>query len=214
MDPSNRFTTEYVVRQAENASREEPAPQILNDVFKYLYVPLVILITIAFLRYIIRRHSRTRTRPQRTPRPIRPRRAFEPPPPVYAINVAGRPRNTIIVPQINQSATASLHPDTQYAANYPSPFPPALFSNVTEPHKEIHLRSFQPDDENKKLPCPICLDPLETEPVSAGNCNHMMHTSCLRGWLAKDVNSACPICRAPYDNSTSTPSLSSSSAAL
>ena len=43
--------------------------------------------------------------------------------------------------------------------------------------------------------CPICLEPLQEELVSAGNCLHLAHTSCLKRWLARDTLCACPVCR-------------------
>lgn len=60
------------------------------------------------------------------------------------------------------------------------------------------LISFDVTGEDKKNPCPICLGLLEEEPVSTGQCLHLMHTSCLKSWLAKDVRTACPVCRVSY----------------
>lgn len=60
------------------------------------------------------------------------------------------------------------------------------------------LISFEVTGEDMKNPCPICLCLLEEEPVSAGQCLHLMHTSCLKSWLAKDTKSACPVCRVPF----------------
>lgn len=61
-----------------------------------------------------------------------------------------------------------------------------------------NLPSFQVPKDQEDNPCPICLAPLKDEPVSSGQCLHMMHTSCLKSWLAKDVKSACPVCRESF----------------
>lgn len=45
--------------------------------------------------------------------------------------------------------------------------------------------------------CPICLGPLVGR-VSHGHCLHRMHSTCIRGWLAKDANATCPTCRVEY----------------
>lgn len=60
------------------------------------------------------------------------------------------------------------------------------------------LLSFDAPKTEMENPCPICLAALEDEPVSSGQCLHLIHSSCLTGWLAKDPKSACPICRVPY----------------
>lgn len=60
------------------------------------------------------------------------------------------------------------------------------------------LVSFEVSDKDKENPCPICLGALEEEPVSTGQCLHLMHSSCLKSWLAKDPKSACPVCRVSY----------------
>lgn len=46
-------------------------------------------------------------------------------------------------------------------------------------------------------PCPICLDPLSTAPVSAAACAHYAHAPCLASWLATG-DATCPICRHPF----------------
>lgn len=61
-----------------------------------------------------------------------------------------------------------------------------------------NLPSFKVNEEDAQNPCPICLVPLEEEMVSSGQCLHLMHTSCLKSWLVKDVNSACPVCRVAF----------------
>lgn len=53
---------------------------------------------------------------------------------------------------------------------------------------------FQSEEENI---CAICIEPLKGS-VAYGSCKHQMHTDCLRAWLAKDVYSTCPTCRARY----------------
>lgn len=45
--------------------------------------------------------------------------------------------------------------------------------------------------------CPICLGPLVGR-VSQGHCSHLMHSTCIRSWLAKDRNATCPTCRIGY----------------
>ncbi|CDF36078.1 unnamed protein product [Chondrus crispus] len=60
------------------------------------------------------------------------------------------------------------------------------------------LVSMEVSDRDKGNPCPICLGALEEEPVSTGQCLHLMHSSCLKSWLAKDTKSACPVCRVSY----------------
>lgn len=70
----------------------------------------------------------------------------------------------------------------------------------------IHRQRFDPKDLNlkqiseaeKSQPCVICLEPHGEFPVSAGKCNHIMHTSCLTDWLKKDLYSSCPVCRQCY----------------
>lgn len=73
------------------------------------------------------------------------------------------------------------------------------------------LLSFEATGEDRKNPCPICLGLLDEEPVSTGQCLHLMHTSCLKSWLAKDVKSACPVCRVSYLSSVPGESESSGS---
>ncbi|KAI0565943.1 Zinc finger RING-type [Gracilaria domingensis] len=62
------------------------------------------------------------------------------------------------------------------------------------------LFSFEAPEKEKQNPCPICLGPLGDEQVSTGQCLHLIHSSCLKGWLAKDLKSACPVCRIPYQD--------------
>lgn len=45
--------------------------------------------------------------------------------------------------------------------------------------------------------CPICLDPLVGR-LSHGHCLHLMHSTCIRSWLAKDAAATCPTCRVTY----------------
>lgn len=65
------------------------------------------------------------------------------------------------------------------------------------------IPSFLARDEDKHKTCVICLENLETEPVSAGECGHTMHTTCLKDWLAKDSRTACPVCRHTYESADS-----------
>lgn len=64
-----------------------------------------------------------------------------------------------------------------------------------------NLLGFPAREADKKKPCAICLGLLEEEDVSCGQCLHLMHTSCLKTWLRKDVLSACPVCREPFCDS-------------
>lgn len=65
------------------------------------------------------------------------------------------------------------------------------------------LVSFEATGDDKSTACAICLEPLEQEPVSAGQCLHLMHTSCLKDWLVKDPKVACPVCRVSFTDSAS-----------
>lgn len=69
---------------------------------------------------------------------------------------------------------------------------------VVQRYNPDNLPSFDVNKNDAKNPCPICLVPLEEEMVSSGHCLHLMHTSCLKSWLVKDVHSACPICRVAF----------------
>lgn len=70
----------------------------------------------------------------------------------------------------------------------------------------VHQQRFDPKDltikqiseAEKSQSCVICLEPHGEFPVSAGKCNHIMHTSCLTDWLRKDLYSSCPVCRQCY----------------
>ena len=42
--------------------------------------------------------------------------------------------------------------------------------------------------------CTICLDSLESKPLSMSPCRHIFHTECIKKWTAKPNNS-CPFCR-------------------
>lgn len=46
--------------------------------------------------------------------------------------------------------------------------------------------------------CAVCLDKMDVTQgdVLAAPCCHVLHEKCWRGWLAKDIKRACPICRA------------------
>ncbi|PXF47783.1 hypothetical protein BWQ96_02465 [Gracilariopsis chorda] len=81
--------------------------------------------------------------------------------------------------------------------SHPSAAPPEL----QDPRIDVDdLLSFDAPEKEKNNPCPICLAPLEDEQVSTGQCLHLIHTSCLRSWLAKDSRSTCPVCLIPYED--------------
>lgn len=61
------------------------------------------------------------------------------------------------------------------------------------------IYSFIPDKKVADAPCPICLEPLGTLPVSEGLCGHPLHTSCLVQWLVRDPHFSCPVCRSTYE---------------
>lgn len=63
------------------------------------------------------------------------------------------------------------------------------------------LKSFEVGKSN--LACGICLEELQSEGVSAGECVHVMHTRCLKGWLVKDKERGCPVCREVVEGSAS-----------
>ena len=42
--------------------------------------------------------------------------------------------------------------------------------------------------------CTICIDPLESEPLSMPPCGHIFHSKCIKEWTAK-LNNSCPLCR-------------------
>ncbi|KAI0565942.1 Zinc finger RING-type [Gracilaria domingensis] len=65
------------------------------------------------------------------------------------------------------------------------------------------LKQFEAASEEKQHSCPICLEEQQAEAVSAGQCLHLMHTSCLTSWLNKDINSNCPVCRVRIEESAS-----------
>lgn len=104
-----------------------------------------------------------------------------PPPQVYT-------QARIIVPPVPVRAAVE-RPELR------PPLPPLM------PEKQVHLRSFRASRSEYEQPCAICLEVLQGSYVSSGTCGHVMHTACLSGWLAKDINEACPICRAPYMDS-------------
>lgn len=90
------------------------------------------------------------------------------------------------------------HPDVRAAiTRFHTSTPPHNPPNRYDPE---NLNSFQATKDDAQNPCPICLVPLEEESVSSGQCLHLMHTSCLKSWLAKDVHSACPICRVTFSD--------------
>lgn len=65
--------------------------------------------------------------------------------------------------------------------------------------KPPRIHSFVPGKEAADLPCPICLEPLGTLPVSEGLCRHSLHTACLIQWLVRDPHFSCPVCRSTYE---------------
>lgn len=75
------------------------------------------------------------------------------------------------------------------------------------PPQQIHtfnpqsLTSFISTGDETQIACPICLEPFGVDPVSAGSCNHKMHTACIRNWLMKGVS--CPVCREPFVDQSS-----------
>lgn len=73
-----------------------------------------------------------------------------------------------------------------------------------DPIRPLHLESFEMPSAASDEVCPICLDSLENESVSKGECSHIAHTSCLLSWLAKakDLTSmTCPVCRSTFSDS-------------
>ncbi|PXF47784.1 hypothetical protein BWQ96_02466 [Gracilariopsis chorda] len=69
------------------------------------------------------------------------------------------------------------------------------------------LKIFEAGPSERQQACAICLEQLEEETVSAGQCLHLMHTNCLASWLRKDINSNCPVCRVRIFESASLESL-------
>lgn len=57
------------------------------------------------------------------------------------------------------------------------------------------LNTYDATPEVAHTPCNICLEPLHTSVVVAGRCGHVLHASCMRAWLARDVAQSCPVCR-------------------
>ncbi|KAI0565945.1 Zinc finger RING-type [Gracilaria domingensis] len=199
------------IRQDNDRSSQQTTSDTVRPKF-YLLAFCVAAVLFALFNIFRRRRLFSRNRSARVSRLFQHSRVHRPPPPVYRPYSAGHPRTTIFVPVINhfRDQAARDRFNAEFAEAFGSSFSHDLhLPQSAEPPKEVYLRSFQAKEEDKHFPCPICLDALETEPVSAGRCNHMMHTSCLRGWLAKDPNAACPICRAPYDDFASAPTYSS-----
>lgn len=60
----------------------------------------------------------------------------------------------------------------------------------------------QVDEEQLNGPCPICLETLSKQSVTAGHCGHPLHTVCLNQWLVRDPYLSCPVCRAAYTRCT------------
>eukprot|EP00737_Agarophyton_chilense_P001670 gb/GEZJ01001873.1/.p1 GENE.gb/GEZJ01001873.1/~~gb/GEZJ01001873.1/.p1 ORF type:complete len:212 (+),score=10.87 gb/GEZJ01001873.1/:542-1177(+) len=204
MQLTNSFAIQYLSLRMDVLGLEN------TNLWYFLFAICVFTVLIVIFVKIRRRSFFHRNRSSRLlTHVMHPTRAHRPPPPVYRPYSAVYPRTTIFVPVINhvRDRAATDPYNAEFTDSFGSPFSHDLhLPHSAEPPKEISLRSFQAKDEDKRFPCPICLDPLEAESVSAGHCNHMMHTSCLKGWLAKDVNSACPICRAPYEDFVSAPS--------
>lgn len=65
----------------------------------------------------------------------------------------------------------------------------------------VTLHSRPCTEQEKKLPCAICLEPLGNSVVTSGSCEHMFHRCCLGKWLMNDPYFSCPICRVPLDQS-------------
>ncbi|CAN8062703.1 unnamed protein product [Agarophyton chilense] len=65
------------------------------------------------------------------------------------------------------------------------------------------LTKFEAANDEKHQSCAICLEQLQEEPVSAGQCLHLMHNNCLTSWLNKDASSNCPVCRVRIEESAS-----------
>lgn len=69
--------------------------------------------------------------------------------------------------------------------------------------RNIVLPSFKMDDHRADETCGICLDEFGESDVTAGECSHIFHTSCLSSWLAKEISHRlCPLCRMPYKTTT------------
>lgn len=47
--------------------------------------------------------------------------------------------------------------------------------------------------------CVVCLEPLHVPkvPLAHLDCAHVMHDACLRQWIVRDSQHACPVCRSP-----------------
>ncbi|PIS00807.1 MAG: hypothetical protein COT84_05725 [Chlamydiae bacterium CG10_big_fil_rev_8_21_14_0_10_35_9] len=72
-----------------------------------------------------------------------------------------------------------------------------MASIATAPYQLFHAKDFN-------IECPICLDPIKNEKVSAGHfvsydstsddlVTHIFHKTCLDGWMARSKK--CPSCR-------------------
>lgn len=57
------------------------------------------------------------------------------------------------------------------------------------------LPSFSPTDAHVDIQCPICLEPLVNDTLSAPPCSHTMHARCLRAWNTRYGCINCPVCR-------------------
>ncbi len=73
--------------------------------------------------------------------------------------------------------------------------PPLRVESENDPDEQ-HLISFKMKAEKTSEQCGICLEPYGVVDVTAGQCLHVFHTACLRGWLAReDSQKLCPLCR-------------------
>lgn len=84
----------------------------------------------------------------------------------------------------------------------------AAFEQVTEPttprriaKRPPRIRSFHAPKAVGAASCPICLELLADLPISAGPCQHNLHTACLVQWLGRDPHMSCPVCRGTYETS-------------
>lgn len=73
--------------------------------------------------------------------------------------------------------------------------PKALFKNDYE--RFLRHEYVDKSEASEAENCPICLGPLVGR-ISHGHCLHVMHSTCIRSWLAKDGNATCPTCRVGY----------------
>lgn len=68
------------------------------------------------------------------------------------------------------------------------------------PTPQLFYRRQQRNNDVKKKTCPsdciVCYEPLGDEPVTALECAHVFHTSCIKSWLRKpQANNCCPVCK-------------------